>query len=129
MIQIVDVGGSYYLFTRWGRVSERGQNACKKMTLDAALKEFDKKYYEKTRNRWGAPFKAVSGQYTHIAMCHENAEEMAAKLSSIDSGKAIKIVTRPSKLRQETQKFISLIFNETVFVEQMKRFLIFFNFY
>ena len=90
------------------------------------MKLFVKKYYEKTQNEWGEPFTAVKGLYTHLAMCHENSEEMAAKLASITSGTAIKIITRPSQLRSETQTLISLIFNETIFVEQMQQSVFYF---
>jgi poly [ADP-ribose] polymerase len=48
VIQVLQVGNTYYCFNRWGRVSERGQNACKPAaSLAAAQADFKKKFREK----------------------------------------------------------------------------------
>ena len=68
-------------YLRWGRVGEPGQNALKRFgSLDAASKEFCKKFKDKTRNGWEDRdnFKPVPGKYTLIDMGDEedDAEEM-----------------------------------------------------
>jgi poly [ADP-ribose] polymerase len=48
VIQVLQVGSTYYCFTRWGRVSEKGQQACKAAaSLAAAQADFKKKFREK----------------------------------------------------------------------------------
>lgn len=53
-------------------------------------------------------------------MSYEDAGEMQEKLDLLGDGDTVtKIVTKPSKLDKPTQEFISLIFNEDMFKEQM----------
>ena len=62
-----------------GLQGEPGSNSCKGPVYDAdeAIKDFTKKFYEKTGNRWEDRdnFRAVSGKYTLLEMGDESAEE------------------------------------------------------
>ena len=127
VIQIVNYAGTYYNYTRWGRVGEPGRNACKAArSLDAAITEFGKKFKSKTGNVWGQPFVAKTKLYTQIEMDYTNQDEMAEKLAQFDDEEddapKRKIVTAKSTLDKQTQEFISLIFNQQMFTEQMKSF-------
>lgn len=68
IIQVLEGGGKYYAWNRWGRVGEDGQNKLMPCpTADLAIKDFEKKFREKTSNQWANKdsFKAVNGKY-HI---------------------------------------------------------------
>lgn len=44
VLQLLEKGGSYYVWTRWGRVGERGQyKNMGPMGLEKAIKDFEKK--------------------------------------------------------------------------------------
>jgi poly [ADP-ribose] polymerase len=67
VLQMLEKGSSYYVWTRWGRVGERGQfKNMGPMGIDKAIKDFEKKFKDKTGNEWGsrANFKPKSGKYT-----------------------------------------------------------------
>ncbi len=69
--------GVYYVWTRWGRVGEPGQNALKMFKLlPEAEKEFKKKFSDKTKNKWETRDKFVPapGKYTLIEMDEEDEE-------------------------------------------------------
>lgn len=66
------------MWTRWGRVGEPGQNALKgPFSLDAAKKEFAKKYSDKTKNKWENRdnFTPVPGKYTLLEMDDDSGDE------------------------------------------------------
>ncbi|KAF0751170.1 hypothetical protein AaE_006482, partial [Aphanomyces astaci] len=46
---------TYYVFTRWGRLGEAGQQKLAPCghDLDKAIKQFETKFADKTRNQWG----------------------------------------------------------------------------
>jgi len=127
IIQVLSNGHQYYCFNRWGRVGERGQNSCKpSASLDAAKKDFEKKFYDKTRNKWQnvkdnfSDFSPVSGKYTLLEMDHgADVEEVveAVKKRGASSKKDVKV--RESKLPEATQDLIKLIFDHDMFKEQM----------
>eukprot|EP00457_Paulinella_chromatophora_P004027 gb/GEZN01004037.1/.p1 GENE.gb/GEZN01004037.1/~~gb/GEZN01004037.1/.p1 ORF type:complete len:635 (+),score=148.15 gb/GEZN01004037.1/:24-1907(+) len=54
IIQVLQQGATYFLWTRWGRVGEPGQNALKSCggNVDAAIKAFGQKFKDKTKNNW-----------------------------------------------------------------------------
>jgi len=125
VIQLISCNGSFYVYTRWGRVGERGQNACKAQgSLDKAKTEFMKKFKAKTGNIWGKPFTPKPRLYTQIEMSYEDTEEMAEKLAALDGDEPTthKVITKASVLDKPTQEFMSLIFNENMFKEQMVKY-------
>merc|ERR1712137_336258 len=75
----------------------------------------------KTGNTWKTPFVVQPKKYTQIEMSYENPEEMADKLAQLEDS-TVTLKTAASKLDKKTQEFISLIFNEDMFKEQMVSF-------
>ena len=78
VIQLLVRGSSYSVWTRWGRVGESGQNSNKMFrSLEAAEKEFCKKFREKTKNSWEERenFTALPGKYTLLEMDDEEGGE------------------------------------------------------
>lgn len=67
IIQLLSRGGNYFVWTRWGRVGEDGQNKLdgKGGDLAGAIKGFEKKFKDKTANNWGDRdnFVKKSGKY------------------------------------------------------------------
>jgi len=80
VIQVIKSGNNYYCFTRWGRVEERGQNACAGFgsSLAGAQSEFKKKFKAKTKNDWDvvskdfSKFKSFPNLYTLLEMSYED---------------------------------------------------------
>ena len=69
----------YYVWNRWGRVGEPGQNAMKGpfKSIENAAKEFTKKFTDKTKNKWEdrRKFVPVPGKYTLIEMDDDSGDE------------------------------------------------------
>jgi len=69
IIQVVEEKGKFFAWNRWGRVGEPGQNSLKPFgNADQAVKEFEKKFRDKTGNPWGNrdSFKPVNGKYSIV---------------------------------------------------------------
>uniref|UniRef100_A0A8C6U288 Poly [ADP-ribose] polymerase n=1 Tax=Neogobius melanostomus TaxID=47308 RepID=A0A8C6U288_9GOBI len=106
VIQIIREGKSYHTWTRWGRVGESGQNKDSVFSSpDAAIKEFEKKFKDKTKNNWSDRENFVDG------------EEDAEVKDRVD-GKAKNVL--PCTLDKSTQNLIELIFNTDMFKEAME---------
>ena len=79
VIQMLQHGGRFYVWNRWGRVGEPGQNAMKGpfTSQDKAAGEFCKKFRDKTKNAWEERdnFTPVPGKYTLIEMDDEEPDE------------------------------------------------------
>src|SRR5205823_577707 len=134
VIQLVESGGKFYAWTRWGRVGEPGQNALLgNGTRADAEKCFKAKFKDKTSNNWEdrKNFVAKAGKYTLIeiersAAAAQKAAEVEEKLRAIDK-EAAKIVPRvrgvaPSKLHPSTERLMSLIFDHDMFRGAMASF-------
>ncbi len=134
VIQLVESGGKYYAWTRWGRVGEPGQNALLgNGSLDDAKKCFKAKFRDKSSNTWEdrANFVAKPGKYTLIeiersAAAAQKATEVEEKLRALDK-EAAKLQpkprgTAPSKLHPSMESFMSLIFDHDVFRGAMASF-------
>lgn len=122
VIQILKTSsGKYLCWTRWGRVGENGQSqlGASYPDVDKAIKDFEKKFKDKTKNDWSdrANFKPVSGKYTLIEMDggDEAEEEVQVPDPNINSGDH-----QPSKLDVQTQNLIRLIFDTDMFKNAMK---------
>ena len=76
VIQVLQRGGSYALWTRWGRVGESGQNDMKYGDLNTAITGFKKKFQDKTSNKWDDRdnFQKRAGKYDMVDMA--DAEEV-----------------------------------------------------
>jgi len=69
IIQALEGKGKYYAWNRWGRVGEPGQNKLQPCpSADAAIKDFEKKFRDKTQNPWAnrSSFKPVDGKYSIV---------------------------------------------------------------
>ncbi|KAF2675014.1 PARP-domain-containing protein [Microthyrium microscopicum] len=94
---------NYYTWTRWGRVGERGQSkALGGGALAGAMKEFEKKFKEKTGLAWDDRFDDPKPKkYTFL----EKSYEPVAGASKVN-----KTVAEPT-IAQPVQKLMQLIFN------------------
>lgn len=120
VIQLIQAGKNYYTWTRWGRVGEPGQNKASTFTsLEPAIKEFEKKFKDKTKNNWSdrENFVAHPGKYTLIEVDGEEDAEVKVSVDRVD-GKAKNIL--PCTLDKSTQKLIELIFSTDMFKEAME---------
>lgn len=74
-----DCGGNFLLYTRWGRVGEKGETKISGPYTYAgdATSEFERKFYEKTKNCWSnrKDFFCQPKQYAWLEMDYdENGE-------------------------------------------------------
>lgn len=66
LIQVLEGGGKFHAWNRWGRIGESGSNAMKTYpTAAAAIKDFESKFSAKSGNKWANrdDFHAVKGKY------------------------------------------------------------------
>lgn len=69
IIQLINQEGKYLLHTHWGRIGYNGQMADKEFqSLTNAIKEFEKKFHEKTHNDWNelGEFTRKTGKYNYL---------------------------------------------------------------
>ncbi|XP_026580993.1 poly [ADP-ribose] polymerase 3 isoform X2 [Pseudonaja textilis] len=125
IIQLIEQNGNYSCWNRWGRVGEVGQcklSSCP--TLEAAIKAFEKKFQEKTKNKWAnrENFIAHDGKYTLIEVQHEDKEEqeVTVKVDDVDGIKSFKQKILPCTLDKHTQNLMTLIFSNDMFKEAMQ---------
>ncbi|XP_053492698.1 protein mono-ADP-ribosyltransferase PARP3 isoform X1 [Ictalurus furcatus] len=122
LIQVLLSGGQYYCWTRWGRVGETGQNnLAGPSNVDAAIKNFEKKFKDKTKNNWSDRDNFVShaGKYTLIEV--EGDQDAEVMVDAVGSGPVtVKKNILPCTLGDATQRLIKLIFNNDMFKEAME---------
>ncbi|XP_043098906.1 protein mono-ADP-ribosyltransferase PARP3 [Puntigrus tetrazona] len=123
VIQVLVSGRKYYCWTRWGRVGESGQNnLAGPSTADAAIKNFEKKFKDKTKNNWSdrENFVSYSGKYTLIEV--DGDQDAEVKVDTVDGGD-VKVKTEqhvlPCTLDGATQRLIRFIFDNDMFKEAM----------
>ncbi|XP_075403561.1 protein mono-ADP-ribosyltransferase PARP3 isoform X2 [Tenrec ecaudatus] len=123
IIQLLQEGSRFACWNRWGRVGEVGQSKLSQFpSLEAAKKDFEKKFRDKTKNSWAERdhFVAHPGKYTLIEVQGEDeAQEAVVK---VDGGPvATKVVqrVRPCSLDPATQKLINNIFSKDMFKDAM----------
>ncbi|XP_061788260.2 protein mono-ADP-ribosyltransferase PARP3 isoform X1 [Nerophis lumbriciformis] len=122
VVQVIKSANTYYSWNRWGRVGEVGQS---KLNLfanaDNAVKDFEKKFKDKTKNNWSERMNFVShsGKYTLIEVDGEQDAEV--KVDSVD-GKAVRVTKNvlPCTLDEATSALIKLIFSNDMFKEAME---------
>uniref|UniRef100_A0A672NLQ5 Poly [ADP-ribose] polymerase n=1 Tax=Sinocyclocheilus grahami TaxID=75366 RepID=A0A672NLQ5_SINGR len=117
--QILVSGGEYYCWTRWGRVGESGRiNLAGPSTADIAIKSFEKKFEEKTKNNWSE--NNTSGKYTLIEV--DGDQDAEVKVDTVDGGN-VKVKSEqqvlPCTLDEATQRVIRFIFDNDMFKEAM----------
>ncbi|XP_008295097.1 protein mono-ADP-ribosyltransferase PARP3 [Stegastes partitus] len=122
VVQIIKAGNKYYSWNRWGRVGEAGQNKLNPFDkVENAVKDFEKKFKDKTKNNWSDRMDFVShaGKYTLIEVDGE--EDAEVTVDTVD-GKAVKVSKNvlPCTLNEATQDLITLIFSNDMFKEAME---------
>lgn len=69
ILQLLTSGSKYYLWTRYGRVGDKGVFSYKEFdSLPLAKDTFHKQFKTKTGNTFGSPFKKKSGKYMMIEL-------------------------------------------------------------
>jgi len=127
-LQIIEEpGGTYNMFTRWARVGEDGATQIKSSRNPTeAIAEFKKKFRDKTQNNWDerASFAKVPGKYHLLEMDYSEAANklptspIRIPTSSSSSSNDVE-ATQSSKLPNETQELISLIFDKQMMKDSM----------
>jgi predicted DNA-binding WGR domain protein len=109
-------GKQYYTHTRWGRVGEYGQaKTIGPFSLEEALKEFDKKFKDKSGLSWDdRSAEPKPKKYTFIEKSYESDDDDAAEAGDQEDGDQ-KDEKAKSELPIETQRLMELIFNENHF--------------
>nr|XP_006978452.1 protein mono-ADP-ribosyltransferase PARP3 [Peromyscus maniculatus bairdii]XP_042137502.1 protein mono-ADP-ribosyltransferase PARP3 [Peromyscus maniculatus bairdii] len=119
IIQLLEEEGRFSCWNRWGRVGEIGQTKMTHFTcLEDAKKDFEKKFREKTKNKWEERnnFVAHPSKYTLIEVQGE-AEDQEAVVK-VDGG-PVRTVVKPCSLDPATQKLITNIFSKEMFKNSM----------
>lgn len=121
VIQVIKANDAYCCWNRWGRVGEKGQSKCSKSFNEAenAIKDFEKKFKDKTKNNWAdrANFVSHAGMYTLIEVDGDQDAEVKAELAS---GNQVPKKVVPCSLDAATQKLLKLIFSNNMFKEAME---------
>mmetsp|Transcript_117524 Transcript_117524/g.226728 ORF Transcript_117524/g.226728 Transcript_117524/m.226728 type:complete len:433 (+) Transcript_117524:71-1369(+) len=123
VIQVLEGGGKFYSWNRWGRVGEDGQNkllACP--SKDKAVSEFEKKFREKTKNQWAnrGSFKPAAGKYTIVETEDSGkgggSDAPMGKLTEAQIGKGQKVLDKlkkalksPKQVEELSSEFYTLI--------------------
>eukprot|EP01101_Sappina_pedata_P011845 TRINITY_DN8029_c0_g1_i1.p1 TRINITY_DN8029_c0_g1~~TRINITY_DN8029_c0_g1_i1.p1 ORF type:complete len:676 (-),score=238.61 TRINITY_DN8029_c0_g1_i1:70-1926(-) len=114
VIQIIanDAETTFFVWTRWGRVGEKGANACTGYTHKPdAINAFEKKFREKSSNNWRdrKNFRPVSGKYTLIEIDYSADDDKTERSASPvrDTGRS----DISSKLDERVQKLVKKIFD------------------
>jgi poly [ADP-ribose] polymerase 2/3/4 len=134
VIQLLEKGGKFYCWTRWGRVGEDGQNALiGPSDFGKALKAFQAKFKDKTKNAWEdrANFSPAPGRYSLIEIDRSvddaKAAELEERLKGIDA-EAAQVQQKtakkyaPCKLDKPVEQLLNLIFDEDMFKGAMASF-------
>lgn len=122
IMQLLQDGQHFTCWNRWGRVGEVGQSKINHFTrLEDAKKDFEKKFREKTKNKWAERdrFVAHPGKYTLIEVQGEDeAQEAVVK---VDGGPVRTVAKRvqPCSLDPATQKLVTNIFSKEMFKNTM----------
>ncbi|KAF7995152.1 hypothetical protein HCN44_004624 [Aphidius gifuensis] len=107
-----DKSQRYWLFRSWGRIGTTiGGKKCDGMSLDEAIKEFERLYLEKSGNHWMNRKEFVKKPKMMYPIDVDNADE-DENLGKFDSN-------IESKLKKPVQELIRLIFNVDIMKKVM----------
>lgn len=120
IIQLINTGSGFALYTRYGRVGETGVKEAKD-GLDevAGIKAFQAKFKDKTGNNWDSRdnFVIKNQKYQIVETASETDAE---KVSTVAVSKPKAAVPEPpSKLDDKTQSLVNWILNEDMFKSSM----------
>lgn len=107
----------YYTHARWGRVGEFGQTKTTgPFPLEKALKEFDKKFKDKSGLSWEDRNSAPKAKkYTFLEKNYESDDEGDENGKGMQDNEAEEEEKAKSELPIQTQRLMELIFNENHF--------------
>ncbi|KAK3020850.1 hypothetical protein RJ639_045532 [Escallonia herrerae] len=123
VIQVLesDDGCTFMVYNRWGRVGVKGQDKLygPYASAEAAIQEFEQKFYGKTKNQWSdrTEFVCHPKSYAWLEMDYTEKEEELAVNG--ESSCKMQIQPRETKLEARVAKFISLICNVSMMKQQM----------
>ncbi|KAL6500309.1 Poly [ADP-ribose] polymerase 2 [Orobanche hederae] len=116
-----DDGGKFMVYFRWGRVGVKGQDKLNGpyTSQQAAISEFGKKFFDKTKNRWfdRKDFYSHPRSYTWLEM--DYSETKNERTIQLKPESTLTLETKESKLEARIAKFISLICNMSMMRQQM----------
>ncbi|KAI3900945.1 hypothetical protein MKW92_018461 [Papaver armeniacum] len=109
------------VFTRWGRVGVEGKSKLQGpfTSRDEAIKEFEQRFYNKTKNDWSSRknFVCHPKLYTWVEMDYKETENESAVPKKLKDSSSIQ--PRESKLESRIANFMSLICNISMMQQQM----------
>ncbi|KAI9672629.1 MAG: hypothetical protein M1831_000064 [Alyxoria varia] len=117
-LQLLEDDVGYFTHTRWGRVGEFGQKKTMgPFNIDAAMKEFNQKFKEKTGLKWeGRNEDPKQGRYTFIEKSYvdddDDDEQVKKDRERSPEEEEDTLPQVNSKLPVQVQELIKLIFNE-----------------
>ena len=122
LMQLLEKGGKYAVWMRWGRIGVSGQTKMEDYGTDLskAVKKFEEHFKSKTGVAWEVlrdrnDFETKDGKYFVIERDYENDvdlhEKKKAKLSGENGSK--------SKLQPEVVELLELITDEDMMIDQM----------
>ncbi|KAK1278526.1 Poly [ADP-ribose] polymerase 2-A [Acorus gramineus] len=110
------------VYNRWGRVGVRGQDKLHApyLSRDAAIREFQLKFYAKTKNEWSErkKFKCHPRCYTWLEMDYSEAEGQTTVVNK-NGASSFDARLKETKLDPRIAKFISLVCNINMMRQQM----------
>eukprot|EP00300_Choanocystis_sp_HF-7_P042754 c9455_g1_i1.p1 GENE.c9455_g1_i1~~c9455_g1_i1.p1 ORF type:complete len:828 (-),score=180.10 c9455_g1_i1:110-2593(-) len=119
ILQILEADGSYWVWRRWGRVGENGQYYLETYEkLEQAIKAFEQKFKEKTKNSWAdrENFVQHPGKYTMLDRDTFPNSPTPTLASDVSSQTA---TLKTSSLDPATQELMNTIFETSVFTEAL----------
>ncbi|XVE77604.1 hypothetical protein DITRI_Ditri13aG0076500 [Diplodiscus trichospermus] len=112
---------TYMVYNRWGRVGVKGLTKLHGpfTSRQAAIVEFESKFFNKTNNYWSnrKDFVCYPKCYTWLEMDYDENDKQSDVKEKTDS--SIGTQLRETKLEQHVAKFISLICNISMMKQQM----------
>ncbi|XP_029948425.1 protein mono-ADP-ribosyltransferase PARP3 [Salarias fasciatus] len=121
VIQVIKDKNKFYSWNRWGRVGETGQSKLNPFDkADNAVKDFEKKFKDKTKNNWSDRdnFVSHSGKYTLIEV--DGDQDAEVKIDVVDGTARLVKNFLPCTLDDATQNLITFIFSNDMFKEAME---------
>ncbi|PKA48937.1 Poly [ADP-ribose] polymerase 2 [Apostasia shenzhenica] len=121
-------GREFMVYTRWGRVGVKGQEKLHGpyISQERAIKEFEMKFSEKTKNQWSSRknFICYPKSYAWLEMDYSQAakEQVENKVNELVDAQLQNSVSAPlheTKLEHRIAKFISLISDTSMMKQQM----------
>ncbi|KAM9814110.1 protein mono-ADP-ribosyltransferase PARP3 [Neosynchiropus ocellatus] len=121
VIQVLKDQESFYTWNRWGRVGEQGQSKLNHFDNAAnAIKDFEKKFKDKTQNNWSDRENFVSRPRKYTLIEVDGDEDAEVKVASVEGEVSAAKEYLACTLDKATQKLIELIFNNDMFKEAME---------